>query len=313
MTAPILVAAGVARAFGRGRARVRAVDDVTLELIAGEVAGLTGHQGAGKTTLLRMLAGVLACDAGTVTIAGYAAGTHAARRCVGFGPDGVVFPPALRVREVLEYYASLHESRSGRRVLVARALAVANLTAIAEQPAAGLGPGDRVRLVLAQATLGGRRVVLLDEPFTGLDGPGRMQLAGALHGLARRGSTILVTTRDPGALERLATRVVLLHRGRVVGDGAPAELLGPRVLELVVDRGPAEPPPGLRRTAVGLEADLGNTSAEAVLALCRAFRVAVRASRVREPSLHEVLGRAAGTQPEHVVPGVFDRGSDGVR
>jgi hypothetical protein len=91
----------------------------------------------------------------------------------------------------------------------------------------------------------------------------------------------------------VATRALLLHQGRVVARGALGPLVGRRVLELVLDRLPVEPPPGLRRTAAGLEAELGGTTVEAVLALCRAHRLAVRASYVREGSLDDALRRAA--------------------
>ncbi|MGH7569337.1 MAG: hypothetical protein ACREL9_10290, partial [Gemmatimonadales bacterium] len=103
------------------------------------------------------------------------------------------------------------------------------------------------------------------------------------------GVTILVATRDLAAAERLAGRVFVLHRGAVVRETAVATLLRERVLEIVLDRPPPEPPPGFRVTAAGLETDLGAGTIEGALAVCRAFRLVVRASRVRVKSLEDVL------------------------
>ncbi len=293
MTVPLLVAAGLTRRWGRGAARTRVVHDVSLDLIAGEVAALVGGHGAGKTTLLRLLAGVLRPHAGRVTVAGYRGGTTAARRVLGFAPDGPAFPPALRVRDVLDYYARLHEPGPPRRRVVARAVALVGLEHAMARRAATLSPGERTRLSLAQAMLGSRRVVLVDEPFAAIDREARAGVIAALQGLARAGGAVLVASRDPGPLERLATRVLLLDRGRMVADGALGPLVGGPVLELVLDPIPPETPPGLRATPWGFEAELSGTTVEAVLALCRARRLAVRASRVREGSLEDAVRRLA--------------------
>jgi Cu-processing system ATP-binding protein len=289
---PLLVAAGVTRRGRGGTASV--LDAVSFDVIAGEVAALAGPHASGKTTLLRILAGGLRLHAGRVRVGGHAPGTVAARRVLGFAPDGASFPPALRVREVLDYYARLHDAGPGRRRLVARAVELAGLGPVAERRVAGLAPGGLTRLSLAQAVLGARRVVLVDEPFAALDAPGRAATVATLQSLARGGAAVLVASRDPGAVERLATRVLLLDRGRLIADGALGRIVGGPVLELVLERRPAEPPPGLRVTPAGLEADLGGTTVEAVLALCRAHRLMVRASRVREGSLDDAWRRLVG-------------------
>ena len=95
-----------------------------------------------------------------------------------------------------------------------------------------------------------------------------------------------LTTRG---LERLAARVLVLQGGRIVRAGTLASLLAERVLEVVLDAPPREPPPGFRITATGLETPLNGRTAESALALCRAHRLAVRASRVRVKSLEEIV------------------------
>jgi Cu-processing system ATP-binding protein len=287
VTAAVLELRDVARAYARGR--VRALAGVSLALVPGEIVGLVGPNGAGKTTLLRLAAGLLAPDAGAVTVHGGPPHAAAARRALGYAPDGAVFPPALTVREVLGYYARLHTAGPRRHALVAEALALGELAALAERRAAALSRGEAQRLALAQAALGGRRILLLDETLSGIDPVVRRALCDRLARLARDGVAVLLASHDLAAVERLAGRVAILVRGRIVRSAPITDLLRERVLEIVLDRPPAEPPPGFRVTATGLERDLGADSVEAALALCRAHRLAVRASRVRLRTLEDVV------------------------
>ena len=285
--APLLELCDVARAYAHGR--VRAVDGVSLALMPGEIVGVVGATGAGKTTLLRLAAGLLAPDAGVVSVLGGPPDSQLARRGVGYAPDGAVFPPALSVREVLDYYARLHVAGPRRRALVARALALGDLADVAERRAAALSRCEAQRLALAQAALGGRRVLLLDETLSGMDPVVRRVLCDRLARLAQDGVAVLLASHDLTAVERLAGRVAILVRGRIVRSAAPAELLRERILEVVLDRPPVEPPSGFRVTATGLECDLGADSVEAALAVCRAHRLAVRASRVRLRTLEDAV------------------------
>ena len=287
MIAPLVELCDVARAYCGGR--VRAVDGVSLALMPGEIVGLVGANGAGKTTLLRLAAGLLAPDSGLVTVLGGPPDRPLARRGTGYAPDGPVFPPALTVREVLDYYARLHVAGPRRRALVAGALALGDLADVAERRAAALSRGEAQRLALAQAALGGRRVLLLDETLSGIDPVVRRALCDRLARLAQDGVAVLLASHDLTAVERLAGRVAILARGRIVRSASTAELLRERVLEVVLDRPPVEPPAGFRVTPTGLERDLGADSVEAALAVCRAHRLAVRASRVRLRTLEDAV------------------------
>jgi len=252
---------------------------VSLALLPGEVIGVAGPARAGKTTLLKVAAGLLAPQRGTVWACGGA----------GYAPEAPVFPPALTVREALAYYARFHARGARQRALVHDALEVAGLAPAADARTAALSRADLQRLCLAQATLGGRRVLLLDETLSGLDPLARRDLCGRVSHLAATGVAVLLAARDLGALERVAGRVVVLRAGRIVRAGSLAALLAERVLEVFLDSPPPEPPPGFRVTAAGLEAPLAGRTPEAALALCRAHRLAVRASRVRVKSLEEIV------------------------
>ena len=265
---------------------------VSLALLPGEIAGVVGPAGAGKTRLLRVAAGTARPRTGEVRVWGMRVSDPAARRLIGYAGDSPAFPRALTVHEVLMYYARLHCGTSNERSaqgLVRDALEIAGLAAAAELAVESLGRADLHRLNFAQAALGGRRVLLLDETFSGLDAFARRDLRGRIARLAVEGVAVLITARDPAALERLAARVLVLRDGRVVRAGPLATLLGERILEVILDAPPAEPPPGFRVTAAGLEAPLAGRTVEAALALCRAHRLPVRASRVRVKTLEEIV------------------------
>jgi len=273
------------------------VAGISLALLPGEIAGLVGPAGAGKSTVLRIAAGCLRPESGDVRVWGARVEAPAARQLIGYAADNAVFPAAATVREVLSYYARLHcaanAERAPRRLrgLVREALELSGLAGEAGTRVEALSRADLHRLGLAQAVLGGRRVLLLDEVLSGggLDAIARRDLRGRIAGLAASGVAVVITSRDPAALERLAARVLVLREGRIVRAGPLATLLGERVLEVILDCPPAEPPPGFRITAAGLEASLTGRTVEAALALCRAHRLPVRASRVRVKSLEEVV------------------------
>ena len=270
----------------------RRVGGISLALLPGEITGVVGPAGAGKTTLLQLAAGCLRPVLGDVRVFGLVLSDPAARRLVGYAADSRAFPPVLTVREILTYYARLHwqpRELHGPRALVRDAIELTGLGAVADTQVEALPRADIHRLNLAQAVLGGRRVLLLDEILSGLDTIARRDLRGRIARLAADGVAVLMTTRDPAALDRLAARVIVLREGRVVRAGSMGTVLGERVLEVILDAPPSEPPPGFRVTASGLEAPLVGRTVESALALCHAHRLAVRASRVRVKSLDEVV------------------------
>jgi ABC-type multidrug transport system ATPase subunit len=290
MSAAVLTLAQVTLEVRRRGQRVRVVDGVSLELLAGEIVGLVGPAGAGASAVLRLAGGLLSPSAGAVRLGGAPADRHRGRRFAGFAPAHPVFPPTLTVRDVLDYLARLHVGDAARRrALVGTALELADLGSVANRRAARLPERWIARLGVAQAALGGRPLLLLDQTFAALDPLARRELGERLRGLAARGRAILVASHELATLERVAGRVVVLRRGAIVRSGPLVAVLGERVLEVVLDRPVERAPPGFRRTAAGLEMDLGGGTVEAALALCRAHRLAVRASRVRLKSLEDAV------------------------
>lgn len=271
---------------------VRGLRGVSLALLPGEIAGVVGPAAAGKTTLLQVAAGCVRPVRGDAWVWGQRITEASAHQLIGYVPDHPAFPRAVTVREVLTYYARLRATTTADHTppgLVREALELAGLGSAAGVLVRELGHAERQRLALAQAVMGGRRVLVLDEFFTTLDAIARRDLRGRLARLAAEGVAVLMSSRDPAALERLAARVLVLQRGRVVRAGALPTLLGERVLEVILDVPPPEPPPGFRITDAGIEASLAGRTVESALAVCRAHRLAVRASRVRVKSLEEIV------------------------
>src|SRR5205809_328044 len=167
VNAPVLLLSGVTRRR-RHRRDAAPVADVSLEVAAGEITALVGPHGSGKTTLLGIAAGLLAPDAGTVTVVGVPAGTPAVRAALGYAPEAPVFPPTLSVREVLGYFARFHAAGTARRGLGAAALERAGLEGAAERRAAGRPLPVARRLALAQAALGPRRILLPHDTPSGV-------------------------------------------------------------------------------------------------------------------------------------------------
>jgi len=274
--------------------RGNGLSGVSLALLPGEVAGVVGPAGSGKSTLLQVAAGFVRPAAGEARVCGIRATEPMARRLIGYSRDTPAYPSSLTVREVLTYYARLHRTANGDHGagadgLVREALDLSGLVPAADLDVGALGRADLQRLGVAQAALGGRRVLLLDETLSGLDAIARRDLRARIARLAATGMAVLIAARDPAALERLASRVLVLRAGRIVRAGSLAALLGERVLEVILDAPPPEPPPGFRITAAGLEAPLVGRTVESALALCRAHRLAVRASRVRVKSLEDIV------------------------
>ncbi len=230
---------GLTRRYGE---RV-AVEDLTLEVKAGEVLGLLGPNGAGKTTTVRMLAGLLAPSAGEAYVAGHRVTREPekVRPRVGVVPENPGLYKRLTVRQNLRFFAELYGVGDPRRV--EEALALVGLAERAEEPVATLSKGLRQRLALARALVHDPPVLLLDEPTSGLDPEAAKEVRDLLAELSLAHRAILLCTHNLAEAERLCHRIAVL-RTRLLAVGAPAELkarlFGRRIVVTL-----ARPAPGL--------------------------------------------------------------------
>lgn len=209
----------VVKRFGK----VEAVRDVSFSLPEGETVALVGHNGAGKTTLMKLMLGLIRPTSGSIMVLGDdpAAGEFAARRRLGYLPENVSFNAALTGRETLAFYARLKREPSQS---VAPLLDRVGLTDAADRRVGTYSKGMRQRLGLAQALLGEPRVLLLDEPTTGLDPALRHSFYEIVDELRRRGATVLLSSHALTELEERAGRVIIMNRGIKVADGTLDEL-----------------------------------------------------------------------------------------
>ncbi len=207
-----LTVANVSRHYGRRRA----LAGVSVTLRAGEVVGLLGPNGAGKSTLLGLLATLIQPSAGEVRYGDRVArdAGQALRARLGFLSHELQLYGELTARENLEFFGGLH-GLPDRAARAAAALERAGLAARADEAVHGFSRGMRQRLALERTLLHDPRLVLLDEPFTGLDEPAGQALAGRLQALGHDRRIVLLATHDLEAVEGRLDRLLLLRAGRL--------------------------------------------------------------------------------------------------
>ena len=210
MAAPVVVARGLRREY----AGVPVLVAVDLEVAAGDCVVLLGSNGAGKTTLLRVLATLLRPSGGALQLFGHDAARRpaAVRAQLGWVGHETGCYPDLTGRENLRFHARLHAVDDAR---IAECLAWSGLDGAADRPLRTYSRGMAQRLALARALLPRPGLLLLDEPFTGLDADASARLVGLLATVRAEGTAIVMSTHDPARVDELSPRTATLARGRL--------------------------------------------------------------------------------------------------
>ncbi len=199
---------------------------MTLSAPRGAVTALVGPNGSGKTTLMLMLAGLLAPDAGSISINGVnlANDPRAARRELGWMPDTLGVWETLTTSEILNSVARLYGvDRSAAQTRTQELLELVGLQEFAQRPARVLSRGQQQRLSLARALVHDPSVLILDEPASGLDPDSRLRLRSLLRGFAQEGRTVLVSSHDLGELDEFSDHVVIVRDGKTVREQSLTE------------------------------------------------------------------------------------------
>jgi ABC-2 type transport system ATP-binding protein len=247
---PAIKVSGLVKSFG-GR---RVVDDVSLSVRKGEIAGFLGPNGSGKTTTIRLMCGLLTPDAGHGTVLGYdiLRDAGAIKREIGYMTQRFSFYEDLTIEENLNFVAGLYRLSPARKY-VADTLADLGLTERRHQLAGSLSGGWKQRLALAACIMHRPKLLMLDEPTAGVDPKARRDFWDEIHARAAEGLTVLVSTHYMDEAER-CHRINYISYGRLVANGTVAEVVRNAGLTTVVLEGDALPEAARRlRGAAGVD------------------------------------------------------------
>jgi ABC-2 type transport system ATP-binding protein len=310
----IVEARGLTKRYGR----TQALCGLDLVAHAGRVVALLGPNGAGKTTFVRAVATLLRPDAGTLRVAGIDALQHPAqvRRVIGLAGQSAAVEESMTGRENLEMVGQLFGlGRRHARSAAREVLHQLDLAGDADRLVRTYSGGMRRRLDLGASLVGSPRLLLLDEPTTGLDPRGRIQLWDAIRQLVASGTNVLLTTQYLDEADQLASDIVIVDRGQVIAAGTPAELKTlarrdvlevhlrdpdalPVVAEAIVRLG-EEPRIDLATHRVSMAADDGTARLMDAVRAMDHLGVTVEDIALRRPTLDEVFltltGRAIDT------------------
>ncbi len=311
--APTIEASGLEKRYGR----TRALDGLDLVAEPGHVVAVLGPNGAGKSTFVRAVATLLHLDGGLLRVAGHDVRREpeAVRRLIGLAGQFAAIEPAMTGRENLEMVGRLFGlDHSSARANASGVLEQLGLTEVADQRARTYSGGMRRKLDLGASLVGRPRLLLLDEPTTGLDPRSRIELWDAIRGLVEAGTDVLLTTQYLDEADHLATQIVIVDHGRAVASGTPAELkrrIGGSVIEIHVrdradltkvaaalqglDHGEAQIDEATRRVSMSVEAADGRLMA--AMRSVEEAGVQVDDITLRQANLDEVFLSLTGRQP----------------
>ena len=314
---------GVVKRFGT----TTALAGVDLDVAEATVFGLLGPNGAGKTTLVRVLATLLAPDAGRAEIFGRDVVRDAAgvRELMGLTGQFAAVDEMLTGRENLQMFGRLFDlSAAEARRRANELLERFDLADAADRPARTYSGGMRRRLDLASSLLTRPRVLFLDEPTTGLDPRSRMEIWSVVRELVREGTTLLLTTQYLEEADQLAEQIAVIDHGRVIAQGTGSELkdrVGGQILEVELVRaaerdtaraalagiGCGEPEPGERVAQLTLPAPRdGLEMIEDAASALRRAGIAVSDLGLRRPTLDDVFLQLTGAPPSENGAGAQD-------
>jgi ABC-2 type transport system ATP-binding protein len=285
---------------------VTAVDRLSLSVPEGSVYGFIGPNGSGKSTTMRMIANILYPDSGTIRVFGQErSGTRSG--LIGYLPEERGLYRKMRVRALLEFHGEL---RGGRNVTaeVNAWLERLGLAGRADDKVETLSKGMSQKVQFIATVVPEPKLLILDEPFTGLDPVSADSIRGAILEMRRRGCTIILSTHDMAVAESLCDSIFMIFRGKKVLDGTLASIqssYGSDTIRVEVEGGASVlgALPGIERIK-----DLGQVQELRMAAGCDpqqvlctlASRARISSFSVVKPSLHDIFVRIAGPQPEEM-------------
>ena len=290
LTQPAISFQRVRKTYGSSQGEVKALDDVSLDIQAGEFFGLLGPNGAGKTSLISILAGLSRASSGSVTVHGFdvVSDYAAARRCLGMVPQELVFDPFFSVIEALRIQSGYFGVRNNG-AWIDELLGSLGLSDKANANMRQLSGGMKRRVLVAQALVHKPPVIVLDEPTAGVDVELRQTLWQFVAKLNKQGHTVLLTTHYLEEAEALCGRIAMLKQGRVVALDSTSALLA-----------------GTASTMLRFKLDAPLPASLLAQARVTGRIVQVKAHDAAEVEQVLAILRAAGCQPEDLEIGRAD-------
>src|SRR5262245_27402794 len=283
-----------------------AVSDLALQVPEGSVFGFIGPNGSGKTTTLRMILHILLPDSGRIEVFGDPR-TDVARSKIGYLPEERGLYKKMKVRRLLRYYGQLKgKSLKDIDVEINRWIDQIGLTAWLDKPVEALSKGMAQKVQFVSALISRPELLILDEPFSGLDPVNAEVLKDAILDVRRQGTTVVFSTHDMAVAERMCDRICMIFRGQKVLDGTLVQIqseYGTDTVRVKVD-GPVD----ILRTLPGVSAvndygqlqELRFTGNPQALLSALVARVPVRHFEVSRPSLHDIFVRIARPTSEEM-------------
>ena len=208
--------------------RFTAVDELNLEVLDGEIFGFVGPNGAGKTTTMKIICGLMAANKGEVFVDGIDAikDTVAAKEIIGYMPDFFGVYDDLKVKEYLDFYASIYNIKANERKKISDdLLELVDLTDKKESYVDSLSRGMKQRLCLARSLVHNPKLLVLDEPASGMDPRARVEMKEILRSLKSLGKTIIISSHILSELSELCTSIGIIDRGKMVISGKVSEIM----------------------------------------------------------------------------------------
>jgi ABC-2 type transport system ATP-binding protein len=284
-----------------------AVNDLSLEVPEGSIYGFIGPNGSGKTTTLRMILHILLPDRGRIEVFGDSR-TAIVRDKIGYLPEERGLYKKMKVRRLLRYYGELKgRSRTEVDQQINRWIDQIGLAQWLDKPVEALSKGMSQKVQFIAAVISKPELLILDEPFSGLDPVNADVLREAIHALRADGTTVVFSTHDMAVAERMCDRIFMIFRGQKVLDGTLDQIqsaYGSDTIRVRVD-GPAallSSLPGVTSVAdAGPMHELRFTGDPQVLLTALAARMRVHHFEVARPSLHDIFVSIARPTPEEML------------
>ncbi len=284
---------------------VLALKSLNLNVNEGEILAYLGPNGSGKTTTIKLLLGLIFPTSGTLKILGSAnTGSNQVKQNIGYLPEGAYYPEFLRGEEVLRFYGQLYGM--GGKFLekrISEVIEIVGMTHARRRLIRGYSKGMRQRIGLAQALISNPKLLILDEPTTGLDPIARKEIRDILVRLRDEGKTLLISSHELLEVELISNRVAILFEGALKAQGAIDELLTERETTLQVQNVNAAAMEKLTNAGITTEDNIENISILRVpthvslydaLDICKEQHVTLVGIRPRRETLEELFVRVVG-------------------